>query len=147
MCHFLFWAHLFPTASSCLLFDHFLDSLYKPVSDYSLQRVSYTVPQKDFWFLILEQLMKGDVWLSSTKKVPASVVFWTLPPQLPSSIRLGFKVSAAGTKVFNWRLTKVPNSMITIKTKTWSDRWEEGRQKRLSQERSARSWSQIKRQN
>lgn len=99
----------------------------------------------DYW--CLEQLWREVLWLSSAKRVPASVVFWTHSPESYSSVNLGFKAS-----LFCWwtkdikRWTEVPHQGITTKNKTWSVQERKG-DRELSQGRSARSWSQIKRQN
>lgn len=78
-----------------------IHGLYKLIPDYDLQRASCTIPQKDFWFLMLrganEERCLG---LSSAKRVPASVVFWTLSSQLPQASAWASRLlhSVAGTK-------------------------------------------------
>lgn len=136
-----------PIKSPFLLFDPLL-SLYKLIPDYNLPRVSCIIPQKDFWFLMLRAAHEEKcLWLSSTKRVPASVVFWTLSPQPPqaSAWDSRFLHSAAGTKDLK-RFTEVPHPGITTKNmKWWGER--KGDKKGWVRKRSARSWSQIKRQN
>lgn len=73
----------------------------------------------DSW--CLEQLIERCLWLFSTKRVPASVVLWSLSLQLlqASSWASRFLYSAAGTNDFK-RFTEVPHPGITTKNMKWS---------------------------
>lgn len=106
------------------------------------------IPQKDCWLLMLRAATEERcLGLSSAKRVPASVVFWTLSPQLPqasawasrlSILLLGPRTLKDSQKcLIQGSLPKPKHEVI---------RWEKGRQKGWVK-KSARSWSQIKRQN
>lgn len=119
---FCFWAHDFPIKIPYLLFDHLL-TVYTNRSQIITFKGSFCIiPSKDFWFLMLRAANEERcVWLSSAKRVPASVVFWTLSSQLlqASACASKFLHSAAGTKDFK-RFTEVPHPGITTKNMKWS---------------------------
>lgn len=118
--HFHFWAHHFPIKSPHLLFDHLLIVYTNQSQIITLKGSLVQLHRNTSEFWCLEQLIEVHLTLQH-QEVPASVVFWTLSPQLlqASPWASRFLYSAAGTKDFK-RLTEVPYPEITARNMKWS---------------------------